>query len=296
MTPSELAERTGCNPAMVETWSLAAHAYELAHHDGQRLRIDPEAAVILLDQHLPEYLGGQFAHAAIASLDYDRLLDVVRTGRPVSDRPDRFRASIERLTVQDIAVFFQEVLAAQPELTADLVRGIRVVDVHCGGGRWLIAMAKRFPSCRFMGVESEPDSVGRARRNVAEAGLADRIEIIEAAIPGIDVSIASFDLAYFQYALHDGDRSVESLRAGWAAVRPGGRLVALDWCAPSRVDDWVGLHGQFLAGIQLDTAFAGGRLPTVEELVAMFEAAGIEEPQAIGLPSGATLAVARKAG
>src|SRR3990172_3769550 len=138
--------------------------------------ISPRPPSVPLDQHLPESLGGQFVHAAIASLDYDGLLDVVRTGRPVVDRPDRFRASIERLTVQDIAVFFQEALTALPELTADLARGIRAVDVHCGGGRWLIAMARRFPESEFLGVESEHDSAGRARANVADAGLADRIE------------------------------------------------------------------------------------------------------------------------
>ena len=296
LTPADLAERTGCDGGVVETWALAAHAYELARHDGERLHIDRDAASVLLDQHLPEYLGGQFVHAAVASLDYDRLLDVVRTGRHVVDRPDRFRASIERLTVQDIAVFFQEALAALPELTADLARGIRAVDVHCGGGRWLIAMAKRFPESEFLGVESEHDSVGRARANVAEAGLADRIDIVEAEIPAVDRSTASFDLAYFQYALHEGARSVASLGAGWTSLRPGGRLVALDWCAPSSADEWLGLHGQFVAGIQLDLAIVGRRLATEEELAAMFRAAGIGDPDLIDLPSGATLAVASKPG
>ena len=296
LTPADLAGRTGCDRRVVQTWALAAHAYELARYDGERLHIDRDAAAVLLDQHLPEYLGGQFVHAAIASLDYDRLLDVVRTGRAMMDRPDRFRASIERLTVQDIAVFFQEALAALPELTADLARGIRVVDVHCGGGRWLIAMAKRFPNSEFLGVESEHDSVGRARANVAEAGFSDRIEIVEAEIPAIDRSTGSFDLSYFQYALHDGQRSIDSLTAGWAALQGGGRLVALEWCAPASTDEWLGLHGQFVAGIQLDLAVVGRSLPTEHELAGMFRAAGIGDPEIVDLPSGATLAVAHKVG
>jgi len=296
LTPADLAERTGCDQGVVETWALAAHAYELARLEGERLYIDRDAAAVLLDQHLPEYLGGQFVHAAIASLDYDRLLDVVRTGRPVADRPDRFRASIERLTVQDIAVFFQEGLAALPELTADLARGIRAVDVHCGGGRWLIAMARRFPESEFLGVESERDSVGRARANVADAGLADRIEIVEEAIPAIDRSTGAFDLAYFQYALHDGQLSIDSLVAGWAALRARGRLIALEWCAPASAEEWLGLHGQFVAGIQLDLALVGRSLPTEDDLRNMFRAAGIGDPEIIDLPSGATLAVASKPG
>ena len=42
--------------------------------------------------------------------------------------------------------------------------GVSVVDLHCGGGRWLIAVARRFPETRLLGVEFEPDSVDRARR------------------------------------------------------------------------------------------------------------------------------------
>ena len=62
----------------------------------------------------PEYLGGQFVHAAVASLDWGGMVDFFRTGEPIRERPDRYRVAIERLTAQDIAVFFQEALAALP--------------------------------------------------------------------------------------------------------------------------------------------------------------------------------------
>ena len=78
---------------------------------------------MLLDADRPEYLGGQFLHAAIGSLDFDvpaRVLPDAAT--PLGTRPDRYRMAIERLTVQDIAVFFQEVLAALPQLVVDLGR------------------------------------------------------------------------------------------------------------------------------------------------------------------------------
>ena len=70
---------------------------------------------MLLDDARPEYLGGQFVHAVIASLDWAGMLEFFRTGQPVHERPDRYRVSIERLTVQDVAVFFQEALAELPQ-------------------------------------------------------------------------------------------------------------------------------------------------------------------------------------
>ena len=37
--------------------------------------------MILLDELRPEYLGGQFMHATIASLDWGGMADFFRTGR-----------------------------------------------------------------------------------------------------------------------------------------------------------------------------------------------------------------------
>ncbi len=295
LTPGDLAGATGCDREMVRAWGIAAHAQDVVDFDGQRLRLEPETAQILLDEERPEYLGGQFVHTVVASLDHDRMLEVFRTGVPVLARSDRWRASIERLTRQDIAVFFQETLAALPDLVSDLARGARVVDLHCGGGRWLIAVARRFPESRLLGVEFEHDSVERARHNVAEVGLTDRIEIVEAPIADIDRSVGAFDVAYFQYALHHRD-SVGALRAGWAALAPGGRLLVQDWCMPSELDEYRTHHGRLVAGAQLDELVGGSRLRTVEEFRAMFREAGVAEPQVIDLPSGATLFVARRAG
>ena len=77
------------------------------------------------------------------------------TGTPIRERPGRYRSAVERLTQQDIAVFFQEALAELPQVVAELSVGGRVADVHCGGGRWLVAMARRFPNLELVGVEFE---------------------------------------------------------------------------------------------------------------------------------------------
>jgi SAM-dependent methyltransferase len=182
------------------------------------------------------------------------------------DRPDRYRVSIERLTVQDVAVFFQEALAELPQLVSDLSRGGRVVDIHCGGGRWLIAMARRFPAIELVGLEFQPDSLARARANVEAAGLAGRIEIRQGGADQVG-SAGEFDLAYFQYALHQLDDPAGALRAAWAAMRAGGRLVVLDWALPSSLDEFRTRQGQLVAGVQLVPGHRPGDTRTVRRLV-----------------------------
>jgi SAM-dependent methyltransferase len=292
LSAAELASASGCAPGPIEAWVSAADAHELAELRDGRLVLDDDTAIILLDEARPEFLGGQFVHSVIASLDWTEMLEFFRTGQPIRHRPDRYRQSIERLTVQDVAVFFQEALAELPELVGVLAAGGRVVDIHCGGGRWLIAMAQRFPALELIGIEFEPDSAARARNNVAAAELDGRIEIHQGNVTVLG-SAESFDLAYFQYALHQLSDPVGALRTAWAALRPGGRLLVLDWALPSSLDDFRTRQGELVAGVQLDELYQGTALATRERFVDWFAQAGLPV-EAIDLPSGASLFVAER--
>jgi SAM-dependent methyltransferase len=295
ITPADLASATETHPEAVATWSWASDAHDLAVLEDGRLTIDEDVAQILLDDQRAEFLGGQFIHAVAASMDWGGMADFFRTGRPAASRPDRYREAIERLTRQDIAVFFQEVLAALPQLASDLARGGRVVDIHSGGGRWLVAMARRFPKLELVGVELEADSVARARATVAAEGLDDRIEIREGK-PTDPGQTGEYDLAYFQYALHQLSDAPKVLAAAWAALRPGGRILVLDWPLPSGPDEFRTRHGEIIAGVQLDEQYQGTALATREQFLAWFADAGLPAPNRIDLPSGASVFFAERPG
>ena len=288
ITPATLASEAACAPGPVEAWVRAAHASELVGFDGDRVTLPADTASVLLDDTRPEYLGGQFVAAVVSSLDYATLADFFRTGHTIPERPPRFHRAIEAVTVQDIAVFFQEGLAQLPDLAARLAAGGRVLDVACGGGKWLIAVAQRFPATTLVGVEFEPDSVARAMRHVTEAGLQDRVRID--ARDTVEMPFdAEFDLVYLQDALHELPDPVASLRSAWKAVRPRGRLVVLDWCLPSSLEDSQSLQAELLWGIQVDELFQGTQMYTREGFVEIFASAGVPRPTVIELVSGATL-------
>ena len=293
VTVAELAMATGSSADLVGRWAWGADAHDLVEIADGRLSIPDDIAAILLEPNSSEYLGGQFLHAATGSLDYAALLDVFRTGKPAAIRPERYRVAIERLTVQDIAVFFQEVLAALPQLVVGLVAGATILDIHCGGGRWLIDMARRFPDVSPIGVEFEPDSVARARANVEAAGLSDRIRIEQNDVTSID-HVGEVQLAYYQYALHQLPDPAAALRAAWASVRPEGWLIALDWYLPSDPDELRTRHGELIAGVQLDELLQGTRLVTRSEALGWFAAAGLPTPELLDLPSGASAIVLQR--
>ena len=293
LTADELAAGAECRPEPVAAWLRAAHAGDLVGLDRGRATLADDVAAVLLDDTHPEYLGGQFVVAVVSSLDYVGLVDFFRTGRTIPERPPRFHRAIEAVTVQDIAVFFQEGLAELPDLAASLVRGGRVLDVACGGGKWLIAIARRFPETHLVGVEYEPDSVERASRHVKEAGLDDRIRVEARTIPDMPFR-NEFDLVYLQDALHELPDPPGSLGAAWAAVAPGGRLVVLEWCLPDDPAQSQSLHAELLWGIQIDELYQGTRMYTHAGYDGLFATAGLPAPTMVELRSGASLFVVRR--
>jgi len=293
LSAPDLAAAAGCQPGPIEAWVRAAHAGDLIELPGARATLADDVAAVLLDDTHPEYLGGQFVVAVVSSLDYTGLVDFFRTGGTIPERPPRFHRAIEAVTVQDIAVFFQEGLAELPDLAGDLTRGGRVLDVACGGGKWLIAVARRFPATQLVGVEYEPDSVERATSHVRDAGLGDRIRIEARTIPEMPFR-SEFDLVYLQDALHELPDPPSSLRASWAAVAPGGRLVVLEWCLPEDPADSQSLQAELLWGIQIDELYQGTRMYTHAGYQALFAAAAVPSPTIVELSSGATLFVVRR--
>lgn len=293
LSAADLAARTGSHPKAVETWAWAADAHGLVS-SSDVLRLDESLAAVLLDEQRTVYLGGQVVHSVVSTLDWDAMLDFFRSGLPVRSRPDRYREAIERVTRQDVAVFFAEALAALPDLVVRLSLGGRVLDVHCGGGRWLVAMAQRFPGLTLVGIEDEPDSRTRAGQLVEDADLRARIRL-EPGSGDAAVRLGPFDLAYYQYALHGLPDPAGSLRSTWAALAPDGWLLVLDWLLPTDPDELHSIHGELIAGVHLDEVFTGAGLRDVAAYLAWFDAGGLPQPAVIELPSGATLFAASRA-
>lgn len=87
----------------------------------------------------------------------------------------------------------------------DVPAGGTVLEVGCGTGRNLIAVAKRYPHARLFGLDISEEMLTTARVKVATAGLADRITLKQADATGFDAKLlfdrASFDRVFFSYTL-----------------------------------------------------------------------------------------------
>jgi 2-polyprenyl-3-methyl-5-hydroxy-6-metoxy-1,4-benzoquinol methylase len=123
-------------------------------------------------------------------------------------------------------------LASIPEVDARLRAGGRVADV-CSGGGWLgISVARAYPTVTVDGFDADDASVASARRNAAEAGVANRVRF-EVADVAEQQPVGPYDLAIVFEALHDLARPVEALSRIRASLAPGGTVLIVD----ERVDE-----------------------------------------------------------
>lgn len=115
----------------------------------------------------------------------------------------------------------------------DAAAGAALVEVGCGTARNLIAMARRYPETRLYGLDASQAMLETAARNVARAGLSDRITLAhgyaEALTPALFGRQAPFDHAIFAYSLSMIPDWYQALASAEAALAADGRVHVVDF-------------------------------------------------------------------
>jgi len=118
----------------------------------------------------------------------------------------------------------------------------RVLDLGCGRGAVLTAVAKRLTTGRVTGVDiwSTHDQSGNARavtvRNASLEGVADRVDVETADMRALPFPDTSFDVVVSSLAIHNiksNDDRRRAIAEGFRVLKPGGRMVIVDIRATS---------------------------------------------------------------
>lgn len=238
-TPGELARRTGSDARYVREWleQQAAAGVLVCEEPGaaseeRRFALPADHAEALLD---PESLASvtgltRLTMGVLTTLPH--LLEAFRSGQgiPYADYGPDTRHGIAAGNRPMFAhQLGSEWLSAVPAIHQRLgaAPGARVADIACGCGWSSIAIARAYPLARVDGLDEDAASVADARRNVAAAGLEERVRFFRQ--DASDESLTgSYDLVTIFEALHDMARPVDALRAARGLLAEGGSVFVAD--------------------------------------------------------------------
>lgn len=249
VTSAELAVRSGLNERYLREWLGAMTAAKYINYDAAsgRYSMPPEHAMILADENSPFFMGG-FMQMVVPEVGMaPKLLDAFRTGRgvPQSEYPPEVFEAIERGSAPMYKhSLVRKWIPAMPRVVEALNAGGTALDVGCGSGRAVIALANAFPKARLFGYDGHPGSVERARANAQAAGVADRVsfDVVDCTrLPAAQFDfIATFDV------IHDSVDPVGLLKSIRGALKPDGTYLMVEVNVSNRLEDNINPMGRMM--------------------------------------------------
>lgn len=231
-TASELAERTGCNERLVLEWSLsqAAAGYLAYDESTDTFELGAEESVVLAADDSPAFFGGAAQVIRSIFLDGDRLAAAFEGdgGLGWDEHHECLYTGTDRFfghTYRHVLV--PEWIPKVDGLADRLADGGRVLEVGCGSGIALVEMAIAFPEASFVGVDSHPLAVERARDRAATAGVGRRVTF-EVGLAHDVAPGGRFDAVLFLEALHDMGDPDAAIRQAASNLTPDGVIVAAE--------------------------------------------------------------------
>ena len=109
----------------------------------------------------------------------------------------------------------------------------RILDVATGTGDLAIAMARRIDAVQVLGVDLSERMLDIARRKVEARGLDGRIVLDRGDAEHLEVATASVDVATVAFGVRNFGDLDAGLRELARTVRPGGKVVILEFSRPS---------------------------------------------------------------
>jgi hypothetical protein len=243
-----------------------------------RYALTPTSATFL-DSRSPASLASvaTFLSNPMLMETFRSLTDIVRSGRTVL--PGEGSVEPENPAWVEFAESMAPMMGPVAGPMADLVLNgksgpMRVLDIAAGHGLFGIAIARKNPQARIVGLDWAP-VLNVAKRNAEKAGVQDRYELLPGSAFEVEYG-GPYDAVLLTNFLHHFDHptNVTLLKKVQAALKPGSVAATLEF-VPN--DDRVSPANPASFALTMLTSTASGDAYTLKELTAMYEEAGFTD-------------------
>jgi 2-polyprenyl-3-methyl-5-hydroxy-6-metoxy-1,4-benzoquinol methylase len=240
VTPSELADRTGCHERYIREWLCQQAASGYVEYDAAAgtFRLPPEQALALADEQSPAFIAGAFQVLAAIVKDEPQISERFRSGAGFGWHEhdhDLFEGTERFFRPGYLANLVDAWLPALEGVAEKLKAGARVADIGCGHGASTILMAKAYPRSTFVGSDYHDASIEAARRAAEHAGVTDRVTFAVASAK--EFGGGPFDLVCVFDALHDMGDPVGAARHVRSQLASDGTWMVVEPYANNAIED-----------------------------------------------------------
>ncbi len=161
-----------------------------------------------------------------------------------------------------------------PAKLARLRPGERAVDVLCGNpvpGALTIALARSRPAATVIALDPSQQLLDACKANLASVGLRNA-EWVLSDDEALDLPPHSVDVIVNRLGFHHITDGAATMKEYREALRPGGRVVLLDFTVPDGDDD----SEHYINSIYRSRDTTHVKIRSVKEIVAALEAAGFK--------------------
>jgi 2-polyprenyl-3-methyl-5-hydroxy-6-metoxy-1,4-benzoquinol methylase len=292
----ELADAAGLSERYVKEWLGAVATGGIVAFDAvtERYTLPAEHAVCLTRAASPNNVAVTAQWIAVLGAAEDAVVEAFTHGRgvPYSAYPRFHEVMAEESQQTVVDGLLPHILPLAPGIERKLDAGIDVLDVACGSGRAVLALARVFPESRFTGVDMSVEAITEADDRAAREGLRNarfvRADAADMSATGAYDLVTAFD------AIHDQAQPARVLERIHAALRPGGVFLMQDILGHTHLaDNLAHPLAPFLYTISclhcmsVSLAAGGPGLGAMwgrERAVAMIQAAGFGDVRVESLP------------
>jgi 2-polyprenyl-3-methyl-5-hydroxy-6-metoxy-1,4-benzoquinol methylase len=259
---------------------------------GGTYELTPDS-VTFLSKRSPAYLGGtaEFLYSPELTDFLERLTDTIRAGTMASSMVDDENPQWVRFARAMPPMMMPSAQAIAEILRIDSTGPVRVLDIAAGHGIFGIVLAQRNPQAEIVAVDWAP-VLEVAKENAAAMGVGPRHTTIAGDAFKVDYG-SGFDVVLVTNFIHHFDRptNVDFLRKTAASLKPGGRVVVLEF-VPNEDRVTPPMAARFSLAMLAFTP--AGDAYTLKELSGMLAEAGFSSVTAHPLPGPETVIVATK--
>lgn len=229
-TSERIAATANLAERYVREWLAATVTGGIVEYDPatRTYFLPPEHAACLTRDGAFGNLAVYGQYIALMGAFQERILDCFRTGEGTqySEYPCFHQIMAEDSAQTVAAQLFDLLLPLIPGITSRLENGIDVLDAGCGRGLALIALAKRFPDSRFVGLDLCPDAIAFGQQQARTENLGN-LHFEARDLSGYNER-ERYDLITSFDAVHDQKDPQGLIDSLYRALRPGGHYLLQD--------------------------------------------------------------------